>query len=628
MDMSDGVGMNVGTWLRRACAVLVLMTGAAQAQDSAERPAQLERLHVMYRINADGSYVEEREQAVKVLASQALEDVKETSASYSTSIQTLEVLKAYTLKPDGRKVDAPRSNFQTTSNGGHGDGAPVFSDRSTLTAVFPELAVGDTAVFAYRLTGSKPMFDGHFSTIESLHRDQYVGELTLRFDAPAALPVKFESWQMEKVSDATRNGRRVIEWRYRNTSPGKTKGSPLYDVTRHPGVAFSTFQSYGDIAQAYGARATPKAAVTPRIRTLADEIVPASGDRRETARALYEWVSRNITYAGNCIGLGAVVPHDLDFVLDNRMGDCKDHATLLQALLAAKGIQSTQALINSSDVFVLPGTPVASTVNHVINYLPEWNLYLDATAKDIPFGMLPIADAGKRVLHVDGYRDDTRTPAVAVGSNRSRADTRLRIAADGSLEGETRVELQGMYAVYVRAGFRQGTREQISEAVDARFKAMGKDGSASIEMDDPAPMTDRFAYTLRFKAGQVMPVPGAIPLQPMGMDGLSIARFAAQADAEIADEGETACGSGHAEEHYRYEFAPALNVVAVPPDATVKGDTLDYRATYRLEGNALEVVRILDDRTPGPTCTPQYDAQFREWMQQIQKNLKAQVVFQ
>ena len=34
--------------------------------------------------------------------------------------------------------------------------------------------------------------------------------------------------------------------------------------------------------------------------------------------------------------LPSFLPRDLTFVLDNKMGDCKDHATLLQALLAAK----------------------------------------------------------------------------------------------------------------------------------------------------------------------------------------------------------------------------------------------------------------------------------------------------
>ncbi|MGO4779545.1 transglutaminase family protein, partial [Lysobacter sp. 2RAB21] len=141
-----------------------------------------------------------------------------------------------------------------------------------------------------------------------------------------------------------------------------------YKVEDFPGYAFSTFRSYGQIAAAYGERALPKAAPTPRVRKLADEIAAGKKDQREVAKALYEWVSTNIQYAGNCIGLGAVVPRDQEFVLDNRIGDCKDHATLLQALLAAKNVPATQALINAGNVYQLPDIPVASSVNHVLNY--------------------------------------------------------------------------------------------------------------------------------------------------------------------------------------------------------------------------------------------------------------------
>ena len=37
------------------------------------------------------------------------------------------------------------------------------------------------------------------------------------------------------------------------------------------------------------------------------------------------------------MGIGAVVPRDMDVVLDAKMGDCKDHATVMQALLASHG---------------------------------------------------------------------------------------------------------------------------------------------------------------------------------------------------------------------------------------------------------------------------------------------------
>ena len=81
------------------------------------------------------------------------------------------------------------------------------------------------------------------------------------------------------------------------------------------------------------------------------------------------------------------------------MGDCKDHTTLLQALLAVKGIASTPVLINSGDAYTLPEVPAVDIFNHVINYVPSLDLYADSTARYTSFGLLPFDDSGKPVIH-------------------------------------------------------------------------------------------------------------------------------------------------------------------------------------------------------------------------------------
>ena len=274
------------------CAPLM---AAPEVQDADERMAQVERIGIAFHINTDGSYTEEREQAVKVLKAEALEAVKDASIGYSTSIQKVEVLEAYTLKADGKRIAVPKSNYQVQTNGGHGDGGPVFSDETTMTVVFPELAVGDTTVFKYRLTGSQPMFDHQFSDVETFSREVYYGQVDVSFDAPAALPVRHEAWHMQQVRDETVGGRRISHWRYSNKQPVKPDhGATLFEFERQPGLVYSTFASYADIARVYGERATPKAAPTPRIRKLADEIVGKRSEPREVAKVLYEWVSTNI----------------------------------------------------------------------------------------------------------------------------------------------------------------------------------------------------------------------------------------------------------------------------------------------------------------------------------------------
>jgi len=231
--------------------------------------------------------------------------------------------------------------------------------------------VGDTVAFSYRLTETEPMFPGHFSVTETFPRTAAYDDVKVRIDAPTALWTQHLARQLTESVNSEKDGRKIIEWTYQNKLPLKSKRQnySVYDAEKEPGFAYSTFKSYAEIVQAYGERASPKAAVTERVQKLADEVAQDKKTPREQGRALYDWVATNITYAGNCIGVGAVVPHDIDFILDNRMGDCKDHATLLQALLAAKGIVSTQALVNAGSSYRLPRIPVVSTVNHVINFI-------------------------------------------------------------------------------------------------------------------------------------------------------------------------------------------------------------------------------------------------------------------
>lgn len=617
---------------RRLLAALAMLCAfnAVAEEEAPERFVQNERDHTAYIVNADGSYVEQREWALKVLKEQALEAVKEASISYSTSIQKAEVLQAYTLKPDGRRIDVPKSNYQVQTNGGKGDGGPVFSDYSSLTVVFPELAVGDTVVFSYKLVASKPMFDGQFSVVDGFSDDTYYGDGRISIDAPVSLQAQYQAWNLKQTREETKDGRRLLEWSYSNTAPKKNKddAAAVYDIEKSIAVAYSTFRSYADIADAYGKRALPKAAVTPRIQKLADEIAAGKQQPRDVAKALYEWVSTSITYAGNCIGLGAVVPHDLDFILDNKMGDCKDHATLLQALLAAKGISSEQDLINSGNLYTLPKIPVASMVNHVFNYIPSLDVYADATAKGIPFGMLPIQSAGKPILPVGGDRKEARTPAWPLGSNRQRMSTVLKIQPDGSVTGKVKVELNGMYAIAARAGFRDVSKDTYKDVTKNFFQNMGLIASGTFTSDDPKPLLDTYSYSSEFEVKEMLPIPGAFRIAPAFFNFSSVAHFASSAAGEIDEKNDTSCVSGYSEEEYVYEFPEQVKVVAVPPDLAVAGDALDYKATYELKGNVLKVKRVFDDRTPGSTCTPAFNKAYKEFTQKVLPNLKAQVIYQ
>jgi transglutaminase-like putative cysteine protease len=617
-------------------AFLAASTMAVAASDTdggRDLDTRIKRYDVTYTIQPDGAYSEDREWALVILKDRAVANAKQASISYSTSIQKAEIKAAYTLKPDGRRIDAPKTNFQVETNTGHERNAPVFSDRTTTTVVFPEVAAGDTVVLAYRLTASEPMFPKQFSTSETFWRSQAYDSVDVKIDAPESLQARYEARQMKEVRNVVEHGRRRLEWTFENPNPPKDKRSDwsVIDTDTQPGFAFSTFRTYQDIAEAYGIGARPKAVLTPGVQALAQEIAGTQTDPREIARLMYEWVAVNLSYAGNCVGLGAVVPHDTDFVIANRMGDCKDHATLLQALLAAKGIASTQALINAGSTYALPKIPVASTVNHVIVYIPSLDLYADATSDSTPFGMLPFSDRGKPVLIVDGGTPDAHTPAQAVGSNRQTMKTVVHVQPDGSIKGTSEVSLEGTYAVSARSAFRDMSRESEEDLMKNYFQGQGYIGSGTLDRDDAKALLAKYRYGTTFEVKDKLnvPGPGAFKVEPIAFSQHPISSFLGVAVADIEAEGEhdTTCTSGTSIEEYDYVFPRGMKMLATPDDVKVAEGVQSYTATYKLHGDTLTVRRVFEDHTTGVVCSSAAIRAQKAFARKVVQDQRAQIVY-
>jgi transglutaminase-like putative cysteine protease len=617
--------------LRHVAAGCCALSAAVHASvgDPLDLQVRFPRYYATIVLDGDGRATETREWSRVILKEAALASSRSASVTYSTSAQTGEIVTAYTLKADGRRIDVPKDNYQLVINRGNGKDSPVYSDQTTLSVVFPDVAVGDMEVFSYRVGETEPLFPGKYSTAETFSSEIAYDDVRMRIDYPESLAASYDSHGMEQIAGAADGGRRTVEWRYANPTPAKSERQDwsVIDMDRETHYSFSTFSSYADISGAYGARAAPKAEVTERVQTLANQIAGKAATPKEQAHALYDWVATNISYAGNCIGIGAVVPRDLSFVMDNRIGDCKDHATLLQALLAARGIRSTQALINSGSIYRLPKVPVVSTVNHVINYIPSLDLYADSTSNSTPFGRLPSGDQGKPVLLVDGYREDSRTPVQLPDGEGETTRSVLTVAADGSVAGTTDVFQKGEHAASTRAWARRLNRNREKDMVRDMFRQRSQIGDGTFTKDDPTALSDSYHFKLDYTSEKFIKLPGAgaFYLAPP-LSGGSV-----QGQLQFTDEPEkdadVTCRGGIARDEYVVHFPTGLRILSIPDDVRSANRYLAYEATYRLKGNVLTVTRVLDDKTAGNVCSPKVAADYKKIGDGVLDDLRSQVLY-
>ena len=166
----------------------------------------------------------------------------------------------------------------------------------------------------------------------------------------------------------------------------------------------------------------------------------------------------------------------------NRYGDCKDHAILMQALLAAVGIQSSTALVSSGDARTRLSTVGSiAPLNHAITYVPSLDMYVDSTDQFSPFGTLSFEVMDKpTVLTALGRLG--RTPRTMADENVVRTTIDMVIQPDGTIEGHSASIMSGIFEAGVACQSVlcavQHPEEQVVKSLLNRFN---ETGSGSLE---------------------------------------------------------------------------------------------------------------------------------------------------
>ncbi len=604
----------------------------SRADDTPDQPfpgyAKYVRYRVNYRVNADGTDVQTREWALKVLTEQGIAIANQASVSFSDRLESAEILSAYTLKADGRRLEVPATNFQVESNTGKGKTAPMFSDIKTRTVAFPEVAVGDTVVLSYQVTQREPTFPGNFSMMQSFSPFEVYDDAEISLSAPASLAMKTYANGVKGGETGVKDGRREWSWSYRNSQLVRPEASAVSILDYGPLVVATTFKDYGALASAYDARARAKAKVTDRTRKLADQLTLNLHTPYEQAKALYDWVASNIEYAPNAVGVGSVVPHEADQILANRMGDCKDHTTLLETLLAAKGIASTPVLINAGYAYNLPPAPAVDIFNHLIIYIPALDLYADSTSKYTPFGILPLEDSDKPVVHTEDFAEIRRTPSTDPKASGFDVSTVMNLHPDGTADGETKVTTSGLFSDQARAGMSYLQPNMEDSVIRQGLARGGYSGTGTLTKDDPKNLNASYRYSVKYRLDDALnlPGPGAMPVRsPLGGTG-TVASFldeVNQPDRTINFQ----CLGGYSKESYLIRLPKGVEVMAMPKDVQIQGKSATYKATYRQHRDTLVVTRELDDHTRGNVCTPAYAKEFKTFAAAVRRNLRGQVLY-
>jgi len=593
--------IGLATSRRRRCVLglfALLVTADANAID-----VRYTKFHKDIEVHADGSYIETRELIEKLESERAAHEDGQIKLPYSASLDDFSVIEAYTLKRDGRHLAVPASSIFVQDGLISTTGLTSFQDIKTSVVVFPNLEAGDSIVLRSRMVRKVAMLPGIFTFSEAFPGDVPFDDVRVSITAPESLGLQVQSVDVPMQGPIKEGNRQHWIWTYSRTTIEPTESAALSALQTRPRILASSVRSYTELAKAAHAQFVSKSNVTKAVQALADQITAGAKTPREKALKIHEWVAHNIRYFAIFLNVGGYVPRNADAVISSGFGDCKEHAVLLQALLAAKGIDSSVALLNGEPLYELPPVPVLAAFDHAIIYVPSLNVWLESNTPSIAFGNLAWNEIDKPALLIDLPTPETRTPLEATAHNLLRLESKITVTADGNASGEDNLSASGGDALaYNEIADSLSTTDPVqwtaSMLASTGFVGTGAttavrgsnrgDFHLSVAYDLPgyAPMTDASS------------VKSAAPMETLGPTMRQWLSRPKQSAYPYV------CIPGEYIERLTIEFPPGT-VITLPKDTTVAVSHRHYESSYRLQGTNVTVERHYTFAPEKASCAPE-----------------------
>ncbi len=401
---------------------------------------------VVTHVFADGSYSEMRHVLVKILTDSGRDAF---GSAYLPNDPSVKILKAYTLKADGKKVEP------TDIRGG----------KIVFAAVEPG------AIMEYQYT-----YDAYYG---GWLQGYYYSQLPFQArDTPmlnsewvVALPQnqKLNTYINGKIAHhtKTRADEQVHIWRAKNMEPIYSEPfQPAYQDLA-AGVFISTIPSWEFMAKWAANLVKDQMELDEALKTKLAVLTTNQPTLQDKIRSIYNFVAQDIRYESRGdTWIFGVKPQKAANIYADGYGVCKDKALLLIALLRAIDVPAHFALVETNNLGHLVKDLPFSWFNHaIVCLLPdkEKPLFLDPTFNYTAYGDMwdYTQDNDAFVIQENGY-EFIRTPVLPMPEQNSRDN--IIILPEGQIQVTGSLEIKGYIAAWLRHEFSiPGKRKELLE---------------------------------------------------------------------------------------------------------------------------------------------------------------------
>lgn len=356
--------------------------------------------------------------------------------SFYPQSQRIKLLGAFVRQKNGRVTKLNWNDYNIGPAPGEAL-APGFDSQQAGIVYWPQLFVGDSAHVAWQFTQFKDMPYAAFSVTEAptFVDEEKLRRIVIRYPKNKKMYYASRGY---KVTKHEQNGEIVLQAELKNYPAHRLEKFMVNPKTFEPYFLASSMSPYQQLQMNWHYIKPTLQYDNPMVQKLVHHIV---GDSKgiEAIKKLYNWDAKNVFYVAiqRNVYEGSI-PNTTTTILKNMFGDCKDHASLLAAMIQAIGIKAYPAFVDWSGNFAHYKDNLGELVtDHFLTYVPKYHLILNPTDTSQVFGYLDNALLGKdvyvaspdpKVIHIKDVKPSVNqyvnkeTAEFEVGKNKQGYD--------------------------------------------------------------------------------------------------------------------------------------------------------------------------------------------------------------
>ncbi|MCF7887132.1 MAG: DUF3857 domain-containing protein [Candidatus Omnitrophica bacterium] len=411
---------------------------------------------------------------VKQVLKERGKESAEVKIGYDSTYEKVELEYARTITKQAKVVYAGAENIRDVSR--YLD-FPLYSNSRAFIVSMPAVDIGSYLEYKVKIYSSKLVAEDNFNFIYRLQEKYPVFKAGFKLIAPKSKEVNIKYFNQNQAkginlepSLSQKPEKKVYSWKFKElNSIVPEYNMPPYPYI-NPAILISSFSSWQEIYSWWFSLYADKLKISDEVNKVLKKLIKNKKIPQEKAKAIYEYVAKNIRYVAVEYGDSGYQPHSASEVFINKYGDCKDQAVLLVALMKKAGLDAYPVLIPTRGNYSIDKNFPSINFNHAIAAvrIDGKFIFMDPTSNTTPFGQIPLLDQDRTILLFleEGYKI-LKTPS----SQDNGIDYLMEIDIDQSENAKIkrRVSSRGYFASSYRGYLKYSHPSRIKEDISQKM---------------------------------------------------------------------------------------------------------------------------------------------------------------